>query len=178
MPSNATANALMQSDAIERALAVHVLAVWPEHTPFTTAEQPAAIGAVLVSTLHRHLAGAQIGYVFREDISSHDKTTLAKASKAGSKLGFFTGLDLCIDVNHTAWLTLSSEQRVALIDHELCHFGLEETDKGEKYVLLSHDVEEFGAIVSRWGLWKSDLYAFGRVVAEQGELFAPPGRAA
>jgi hypothetical protein len=173
MPSNSTVIALLESPAMVRALGVYVLTVWPERTAFTAAEQPAEIGAVLVATLHRHLSDASIGYVFREDMSSHDKTTLAKASKAGSKLGFYTGLDLCIDVNHTAWLNLSPEQRVALIDHELCHFGMEETDKGTQYVLLSHDVEEFGAIVSRWGLWKPDLHAFGRVVAEQVELFAP-----
>ncbi len=170
MPNKA-AESLMQNPEIVRALAEPVLAVWPEHTAFTTAEQPAAIARVLVSTLHRHLLGAQIGFVFREAIATHDRTTLAKASKAGAKLAFFTALDLCIDVNHAAWLKLFPEQRVALIDHELCHFGVEDTDEGTRYVLLSHDVEEFGAIVSRWGLWKPDLRAFGAVVAEQHELF-------
>lgn len=167
-----TASTLMQSTGMVSALACYVPPVWPDDTAFQKAEQAQAIGGVLVATLHRHLVGADIGYVFRENMATHDRTTLAKASKAGAKLGFFAGLDLCIDVNHTAWLTLSNEQRVALIDHELCHFGVEDTDKGLRYALLSHDVEEFGAIVTRWGLWKPDLRAFGRVVAEQAELFA------
>jgi hypothetical protein len=40
--------------------------------------------------------------------------------------------------------------------------------------LLGHDVEEFHAIVSRWGLWKPDLKVFGNHVrnAPQFELFA------
>jgi hypothetical protein len=166
-----SARSLMENAQMVRALNTAILASWPEDTTYHEAAQPAAIGGVLVSTLHRHLIGAKIGYVFRKDMASHDKTTLAKASKAGAKLGFFTELDLLIDVNHEAWLKLSSEQRVALIDHELCHFGTEETDKGTRYVLLSHDVEEFGAIVSRWGLWKPDLRTFGRVIVEQAELF-------
>lgn len=172
-----TARILMESTGMEHALALHVPLVWPDDTAFMHAEQAQAIGGVLVATLHRHLVGADVGYVFRENMQSHDRTTLAKASKAGAKLGFFAGLDLCIDVNHTAWLALSNEQRVALIDHELCHFGIEETDKGTRFVLLSHDVEEFGAIVTRWGLWKPDLRAFGRVITEQAELFGASAKA-
>lgn len=172
MIANATASTLFDSPPIQEALVVPVLGNWPEDETYHEAPQPAAIGAALVGSLHRHLLGATIAYVFRQSMAEKDKTTLAKASKAGNKLSFFTGYDLCIDVNHEAWLKLTPEQRVALIDHELCHFGVEDTDKGTRYVLLGHDVEEFGAIVNRWGLWKPDLRIFARVVADQRDLFA------
>jgi hypothetical protein len=172
--ANQTARSLFEGEEMQAALAIPVFTPWPEEPPTTyrDAEQPAAIGRELIGTVHRHLIGASIAFVFRQAMSTHDKTTLAKASKAGAKLSFFTGHDLCIDVNHEAWLKLTPEQRVALIDHELCHFGVEDTDKGTRFVLLSHDVEEFGSIVNRWGLWKPDLRIFGRIVGDQGDLFA------
>ena len=93
----------------------------------------------------------------------------------GGKLEYFSELQLLVEVNWEAWFLLTPAQKVALIDHELCHFGREEDEKtGEvTYVTLPHDVEEFAAVVQRWGIWKHDLERFARAVtdAPQGELF-------
>jgi hypothetical protein len=62
-------------------------------------------------------------------------------------------------------------QRVALVDHELCHFGREEDDKGNRsWVLVSHDIEEFKGIVERWGLWRPDLVVFSGAVVHAHQL--------
>lgn len=54
---------------------------------------------------------------------------------------------------------LSDAQRVALVDHELCHCTVNEDGVP---TLLHHDVEEFGQVVERHGLWKPDLAWFAR----------------
>lgn len=168
---NRTTIGILASEAMQRAFATEVLGAWPEGAAYRLAAQPEAIGAVLVETLHRHLTDAQIAFVYREKMKTRDKVVLAKASLAGSKLEFFTDIDLVVEVNWETWGRLTDEQRAAVMDHELCHFGMEEDENGTKYVLLHHDVEEFGAIVTRWGLWKPDLRDFGLIVKEQRDLF-------
>lgn len=166
-----TAVQLFNSEAMQEAVSGQVFGAWPEGHTYYEADQPREVGKLLVGALHRHLANASIGYVFREKMSDRDKAILGKAGKAGAKLEFFTDLDFLIEVNWSGWLRLSKAQRVALIDHELCHFGVEATEKGPRWVLLHHDVEEFSAIVQRWGLWRPDLREFAGIVSEQRDLF-------
>lgn len=159
------------------ALATEIPVMWDDDETYSAALQPAAIGSLLVNHLHQHLGAANFGYVFKKKMAHLDKTTLARAMKAGAKLGYFSGLDLIIEVNWEAWLLLSTAQRIALMDHELCHFSMEVDDKGKTvYGLLGHDVEEFGGIVSRWGLWKPDLKTFATTVfnRHQRDLFEIP----
>lgn len=167
-----TADALLRNKDIDLALSLPVSpATWPEDDDapsFIDAEQPARIGRILIKEAHQHLVNAKIGYLYREKMSEHDKTKLAKASRVGAKLRHFSDLDFIVEVNHEAWLKLEDHQKVALIDHELHHFGV--GDEGG-YTMVSHDLEEFNAIVRRWGLWMPDVRDFGRAMADQGELF-------
>jgi hypothetical protein len=159
-------------DALVKALATPIFFEWDdEGLAYVKADQPAAIGRVLISAIHYELANAKIGYVFRKKMADHDRKRMAQASRVGGKLNYFSNLDLLIEVNHEEWVMLSDERRIALIDHELCHFSLNIDDDGKKsYALLSHDVEEFAAIVRRWGLWKVDLERFGRAVESSRQL--------
>lgn len=61
----------------------------------------------------------------------------------------------------SAWLfILSEKQKVALIDHELSHFGVKSDKDGNiRLTILPHDSEEFIAIVKRHGPWSSDVAA-------------------
>lgn len=60
-----------------------------------------------------------------------------------------------IEVAEDAWSLLDADQRKALLDHELCHFCLEESEEGPpEMALLDHDVEEFVAIMERHGAWE------------------------
>lgn len=58
-----------------------------------------------------------------------------------------------IFVCRPVFMKLSSEQRMALIDHELCHCIVTSTDEGEERLgrRSAHDVEEFHEIASRYG---------------------------
>ncbi len=158
-------------DALVKALATPIFWEWPEETTYVDADQPEAIGAVLVRAIHDELANAKIGYLFRKKMQEHDRTKLAQASRVGGKLNHFTNLDCLIEVNHEKWVLLTDERRIALIDHELSHFALNIADDGAKsYVMVSHDVEEFSSIVNRWGFWTSDIERFGRAVERARQL--------
>lgn len=158
---------------LEAAFAKEIPKVWPERHPLMVCEQPAAIAQVLIDAIHTDLREASIGYAYRKDMRKGEKIVLATASRGGSKLEFFSGLDLLVMVNWKTWQLLSLDQRVALIDHELCHFAMEQTEHGIEYVTRGHDVEEFERIISRWGLWKPDLRAFAATAAaaHQADLF-------
>jgi hypothetical protein len=158
---------------IAKALVQPMPGMWVKGTTYMDAPDAAAIGAVLIEAIHTHLEGWRIAYVFREKMAHHDKITLAKASKAGSKIEYFTGFDALIEVNWQTWRALTKTQRLALIDHELKHFGREEDeDTGdENLVMLGHDIEEFRDIVSRWGFWMPDVAAFAKTIRDQRDLF-------
>lgn len=55
---------------------------------------------------------------------------------------------------------LSDAQRVALVDHELCHCAVHEGN----LKMRAHSIEEFSAIVRRHGLWKPDVEWFAEVI--------------
>jgi len=54
--------------------------------------------------------------------------------------------------------------REPLMFHEMLHCG--ENDDGSPCI-IEHDVEEFGAVVQKYGLWKEDLSEF----SQQLDLF-------
>lgn len=159
---------------IDAALAVPVLATWDEEETYHNADDVTAIGDILVEAVHPDLLPASIAYIFREKIKTRDRIVWGKAGKAGSKIEFFNGFDFLIEINWTQWKLLSPMQRFALVDHELEHCGSDINEKGERsWVMVSHSIEEFGGIVTRWGLWHHDLKVFANAVthAEQIGMF-------
>ncbi len=142
---------------------------WPEGETYIEAAQCAAIASMMIGRLHKHLNGAVIGYVFREDMAGKNRVVLAKAAKAGGALAFLSHYDFVISFNWTRWLELEVAARCALVDHELSHF--ERDLETGKFFVVGHDLEEFHAIVRRWGFWKPDLVSFAEVVKVQLELF-------
>ncbi len=163
-------------EAIEKALNIYVLGgTWPEAQTFQDADQPKAIAEVLVGALHRELVGASIAYLFREKMRRGGHVQLGSAGRASAKLEYLTGLDFVIEFNWTAWGQLSPAQRIACVDHTLCHCT-KDSDSGF-YVLRHPDVAEFGEIVRRHGLWYPELRAFGLDVrSAQRDLFQDPVR--
>lgn len=67
-----------------------------------------------------------------------------------------------ITVWEKAWERLSRRQRVALIDHELCHCAIiEDEETGRlKATMVGHDIEEFNGVVQRHGQWLEDVTNF------------------
>lgn len=160
---------------LEEALNISVRDTWDAGVKYCEASQPARIGRVLVRAIHEKLLGYTIGYVFKEKLVDRGEGCLARANKVTGKLAHYSELDFLIEVNWTAWRDLTGPQRVALIDHELSHFSISTSEKGDTLkTILGHDVEEFHSIVSRWGLWHAPLKVFANHVrnAPQFELFA------
>lgn len=148
---------------------------------FERAPQVAAIAADLIAGVEQHeaLADVRIEYVFRDRAArSKGRVTLAKARRVTGLNAFLVAAAdgipdddanypfYVVEVAADTWARLSGDQREALVDHELCHF---QVLPGTPPILglRGHDLEEFGCIVSRHGLWKSDVAHFGEQVAEQ-----------
>lgn len=147
------------------------------------------IAATLIPEHHKHLEGARIEYVFRSKHSTNKgKIVAGKARKISGLNAFlasneihmhlkvgdegagaeivspsFGGLEFfCIEIAQDIWEALPEKQRIALVDHELCHCFREINDDTGEWMLSirPHDVEEFAEIVQRHGLWSSDLDHF------------------
>lgn len=109
----------------------------------------------IIEEYHPELAEFNIGFLFRsEAATSAGRMVLGQAAKAPAKLAPFMDLDGIIWLAEVEFLSFSPLQRRALIDHELCHF--EVNDAGE-LTLRGHDIEEFKVIIERYGLWRTDL---------------------
>lgn len=164
---------LLQLPMIQKALLSKAgPAKWNDEDAFCAADQADRIGSALIlADVHKHLNNTRIGYLFRKKMTGRgDRIRLAHASLVGGKLQYFSELDFLVEINWEAWMHIEPHQRVALMDHELCHFGVDRTGEDVKHLILHHDVEEFGAIVKRWGFWEQGLATFGGVVREQLEL--------
>lgn len=155
------------------ALATPILANWDPDEKYHDAKPCEEIGRVLVDRLEAHaeIKNASIAYIFREKMKTRDREVWGKASKADGRLSFFNGFDFVIEINWQVWKRLSDLQRVALIDHELSHCTREQDDNGKyHFCLASHDLEEFGGVVERWGLWRQDLMVFAGKVAHAHQM--------
>ena len=104
---------------------------------------------------------------------------LGKCVKVSDLYREYADYDFIIVLNKDFWEDpqVTKAQRVALIDHECCHAapvineetGDHEVDERGRYLFRTrdHDVMEFIEIVQRNGIWKHDLAAFAKVLAEK-----------
>ncbi len=139
---------------------------------YVAAPQVRTIANHLIKKFHSHLSPIRIEYVFLSE------TPLSKGKEAWGRAKLKTGLDawlatpederepdprrfFVIEISRSVWDSLSEKRRTALVDHELSHCWIDEHDELK---LVSHDVEEFGAVVARHGLWNLPLETFGKMV--------------
>ena len=137
----------------------------------------------IIEAYHPHLIGYPIRVVWRSIAkkAGHKRVALGTAEIVRGRFAQFVMTDeekgmegqekghqmFWMEVAEDLWDDLTEAQQTALLDHELCHFGVEETDEGEEdMVILEHDVEEFTAIVRRHGLWGESLWQFGMAMSE------------
>lgn len=91
--------------------------------------------------------------------------SIGRAIKAPPLWRDLAGVDGVIWVNEVAWNGLSERLREAVVLHELLHFDVEVSDDGdEKLVVLKHDIEEFGLVVSTYGPWHGGLERFAEQI--------------
>ncbi|HEX5678715.1 MAG TPA: putative metallopeptidase [Alcanivorax sp.] len=68
------------------------------------------------------------------------------------------------------WDSVDAKLREILVFHEMCHMALKINNDGDmviddetgrpKWKLVGHDVEEFTAVVARYGAWNDELRRF------------------
>lgn len=143
---------------------------------YSPAPEVALVAGRLIADHHLHLAGQPIVYVFREPAArSRGKIVLGKARRVTGLNAFLVALaasdgaieDDGDEADHTffvmeiarpQWDDAPTEARAALVDHELCHFGVD--DETGQLSIRSHDLEEFNDVVRRHGVWRDDVAAF------------------
>lgn len=86
------------------------------------------------------------------------KVTMAKTSLVSPKTLALAveNYKFIIEYDPVIWRSLTIEQQLALVDHELCHCGVD----ADGCYMKHHDLEEFRSIVTRHGFWKDDVKAF------------------
>lgn len=114
------------------------------------------------------------------------RVTLGKCIKATDLHRELAPYDCTIVLNRHWWddLLVSDEQRQALMFHELCHLDVARDlvngdwmrdSRGRlKYRIRKHDVEEFHAVVARFGCWKRDLeQQYAAIILHARKGFVP-----
>lgn len=130
---------------------------------YAIAESVAKFAEALIASQHPHLATAQIDYLFVDkEMKAKGRPLFGKVSCPGALLKFYTGKDFIVEVSAPSWNELTAAQRSALVDHllERCS-GEEDDESGEmKWKLREPDVQEFGTILHRHGVWHDGLRDF------------------
>jgi hypothetical protein len=132
-----------------------------------------------VKTVHDNLRGAHIepAWMIGKKPDKDGRVTLGKMKKAGELDRELHGYDAILIVNAEHWKILNEQQRLALIDHELCHLdvALDPTSLEPKvdghgktcYRVRKHDLEEFRGVIERHGVYLSDIAEFVRAAMKK-----------
>ena len=137
--------------------------------------EPYSIMERLVDGVHSQLKNAKIAIAWRFGWKQDTDGRLRLGqTKKGSDLDrAMHKYDFVLLVNHEAWNqgNLDDNQKLALIDHELCHCEVSNDTNGEPktdeegrivYRIRKHDIEEFEDVVSRHGLYTHELEEFAQ----------------
>lgn len=136
----------------------------------------------LVKEHHEDILDARIGVAWCEswkaDVDGH--LTLGKCKKASDLDRELADFDFIILLNKQWWSlpSVTPAHHRALLDHELCHAAVRldkflepvVDERGRKvWRIRKHDIEEFGDIVKRHGLYKRDLEKFAQALKLGGK---------
>ena len=122
---------------------------------------------------HPELVEAKIALAWLYDVKPDrdGHMTLGWARKESDLHRQLHGYDIIIGLNYDWWHDnqVSDSQRKALLDHELCHVKPVVDDDGSVrlddlgntvWYIRKHDLEEFGEVVRRHGMYKQNLETF------------------
>ena len=139
-----------------------------EETPtcFDKAESVEEIARDLIRKHHSELVNIKIGYLWKNKlIKKGGREIIAQVAKCSDLVKSLCELDVLVIVSFPAYNGLTDNQKRACIDHELTHILVDEDLAGNpKVKIIAHDVEEFGSVIERHGLYMNDLVLLGRVV--------------
>lgn len=124
----------------------------------------------LIVKHHAHLKDAKIAIAWRLgwNADCDGRLRLGQAKKGSDLDRELHKFDFVLLFNHEAWNKgqLKEDQKVALVDHELCHCEVSIDGDGEPkqddedrtvYRIRKHDIEEFLDVVNRHGCHTNDL---------------------
>lgn len=112
------------------------------------------IAQELIDEYHPELRDAYIGFLMRMDrVQRKGMAVLGQASKVSPANRMFMHYHFIIWISGPEYMNMTSIQRRALIDHELCHCEYDGTKETNQASILPHDVEEFDVILRRYGFW-------------------------
>lgn len=156
----------------------------PKACPYTLIDRDSDIGKAMHARLkaardievdnqrpHAELEGATIGLAWHEGYkpNADGRMILAKCVKTPALWRETADYDFLVVINQAWWYEIKTtdEQRIAVLDHELCHAApaLDPVTnkqlldrRGRKvWRLRDHDIEEFHGVVHRHGLYKHDV---------------------
>jgi len=122
----------------------------------------------LIRQYHPDLLDARLGFVFQDKAGLSGGFLIyaqtSKVSPAFQAAGL--ELDFLVKIAFDIWCGFTSDQRAALIDHQLCHCKYE----ADATSLLGHDIEEFKVIIDRYGLWNHNLLLAGNSLHKASQL--------
>ena len=138
----------------------------------------------LVADFHDHLNDARIALAWctswTPDVDG--RLVLGKLRKASDLEREFHEFDFVVLLNKLFWNDekVTDAQRVALLDHELCHAsrahdqrsGAPLCDERGRAVWRTrkHDIEEFSDIIHRHGVYKRDLEIFAGEIIKRARV--------
>lgn len=114
---------------------------------------------------HPRLGGHELAVLMQDKATEKaGKIILATASLPPARMKPLLAeeVEFVICIAADQWANLTPEKRQAVVDHELCHCGLD-ADTGKPYI-RGHDYEEFGEVAERHGFWRED---FGEAQVQQ-----------
>jgi hypothetical protein len=134
-----------------------------------------AIMRELIKKHHQHLSDAKIAIAWRLGwkCDADGRQKLGQVKKGSDLDRAFSKFDFVILLNYEVWNQggLDKKQKLALVDHELCHCQIANDSNGEPkiddegrtcYRIRRHDVEEFIEVTKRHGLHTHELIAFAQ----------------
>jgi hypothetical protein len=143
-------------------------------------ESPYKILETVREAHHPDTIEAKIALAWKRGIKvdSDGHLVLGQCVKANELQRELVDYDFVIVLNREVWedAQFTREQKVALIDHEMCHVAPAVDEDGEPRIdsknrpvwrLRGHDIEEFTAIIARHGLYKRDLEIFGQQIVQR-----------
>jgi hypothetical protein len=132
----------------------------------------------LISARRDFLAEAKIGLVWRRGWrpKAGGWVTLGRCAKVNDLGRVLHGYDFVIVLNFDVWdhADFSAKQKEALLYHELCHADVTRDKHGEIkrkdgrpcWRVARHDVEEFLAVVSKYGAWQQEIQQLATATLE------------
>ena len=134
---------------------------------FTDAPEIKRIAEKLIEIFLPELEAFEIRYVFGSENPKKDgREVTALARKVGGLNAYLADCPegfFVMEFGKPAFDALDEATLIAVVHHELCHFGI--SDDGN-LAIIPHDIEEFSEIVKIHGSYHDGLVIFGDALAK------------